>query len=122
MIKSKWGNFEKGEEIAIVMHGPCGREYVYKGMVHGVRTCMGKQYLMIRSEDGHVYEVSETEASQILRGQEAKARLEKTYRMRQERIKKWEEEEAEKAHEKEHYHKEYSEPAPKTYSPKYNRI
>ena len=32
MIKTMLGNFTKGEKVAIVMYGPCGQEYVYKGI------------------------------------------------------------------------------------------
>ena len=43
MIKTMLGDFTKGEKVAIVMYGPCGQEYVYKGIVHGKRECMGRE-------------------------------------------------------------------------------
>lgn len=71
MIKTNFGSYEEGEEIAVVMHGPCGRKYVYKGTVVGKITCRGRDYLTMRSMDGSLYDVSMSEASQILTGSSA---------------------------------------------------
>lgn len=86
MIETKWGNFTDGETIAVVMYGPLGQEYVYKGTIVGKRESMGREYVIVVSEDGDSYDVSTNEAARILSGQAASEAISKSYTKRYKRI------------------------------------
>ena len=82
MIKTMLGEFTKGEKVAIVMYGPCGQEYVYKGIVHGKRECMGREYLVVETEDGYLYDVSSHHGTRVVQGPEVDRLVEKSYEKR----------------------------------------
>ena len=121
MIKTMLGDFTKGEKVAIVMYGPCGQEYVYKGIVHGKRECMGREYLVVETEDGYLYDVSPYHGTHVVQGPEVDSLVEKSYEKRHRAMEEYleKEEEAEECEEIENqmeYDNYYQEPR------KYTRI
>ena len=121
MIKTMLGEFAKGEKVAIVMYGPCGQEYVYKGIVHGKRECMGREYLVVETEDGYLYDVSPYHGTHVVQGPEVDSLVEKSYEKRHRAMEEYleEEEEEEECEEMENqmeYDNYYQEPR------KYTRI
>lgn len=122
MIKTMLGNFTKGEKVAIVMYGPCGQEYVYKGIVHGKRECMGREYLVVETEDGYLYDVSPYHGTHVVQGPEVDSLVEKSYEKRHRAMEEYleeeekEEEEYEEIENQMEYDNYYQEPR------KYTRI
>ena len=122
MIKTMLGNFTKGEKVAIVMYGPCGQEYVYKGIVHGKRECMGREYLVVETEDGYLYDVSPYHGTRVVQGPEVDSLVEKSYEKRHRAMEEYlekegeEEEECEEIENQMEYDNYYQEPR------KYTRI
>lgn len=99
MIKTMFGEFTKGEKVAIVMYGPCGQEYVYKGIVHGKRECMGREYLIVETEDGCLYEVSPYHGTRVVQGPEVDSLVEKSYEKRHRAMEEYLEKEKEEEEE-----------------------
>ena len=95
MIKTMLGDFTKGEKVAIVMYGPCGQEYVYKGIVHGKRECMGREYLVVETEDGYLYDVSPYHGTRVVQGPEVDSLVEKSYEKRHRAMEEYLEKEGE---------------------------
>ena len=122
MIKTMLGDFTKGEKVAIVMYGPCGQEYVYKGIVHGKRECMGREYLVVETEDGYLYDVSPYHGTRVVQGPEVDSLVEKSYEKRHRAMEGYlekegeEEEECEEIENQMEYDNYYQEPR------KYTRI
>lgn len=121
MIKTMLGEFTKGEKVAIVMYGPCGQEYVYKGIVHGKRECMGREYLVVETEDGYLYDVSSHHGTRVVQGPEVDRLVEKSYEKRHRAMEEYlekekKEEEYEEAEGQMEYDNYYQEPR------KYTRI
>lgn len=122
MIKTMFGEFTKGEKVAIVMYGPCGQEYVYKGIVHGKRECMGREYLVVETEDGCLYDVSPHHGTRVVQGPEVDSLVEKSYEKRHRAMEEYlekekeEEEECEEIENQMEYDNYYQEPR------KYTRI
>lgn len=121
MIKTMLGEFTKGEKVAIVMYGPCGQEYVYKGIVHGKRECMGREYLVVETEDGYLYDVSPYHGTHVVQGAEVDNLVEKSYEKRHRAMERYleregEEEECEQIENQMEYDNYYQEPR------KYTRI
>ena len=122
MIKTMLGDFTKGEKVAIVMYGPCGQEYVYKGIVHGKRECMGREYLVVETEDGYLYDVSPYHGTRVVQGPEVDSLVEKSYEKRHRAMEEYlkkekeEEEECEEIENQMEYDNYYQEPR------KYTRI
>lgn len=122
MIKTMLGDFTKGEKVAIVMYGPCGQEYVYKGIVHGKRECMGREYLVVETEDGYLYDVSPYHGTHVVQGPEVDSLVEKSYEKRHRAMEEYlekegeEEEECEEIENQMEYDNYYQEPR------KYTRI
>lgn len=72
ILKTKIGEYHKGEPIAVRMTTYCGRTYTYKGTLEDVRWCRGKELLVMKSNsDGRLYDVSLEGNVQIMTGQEA---------------------------------------------------
>ena len=122
MIKTMLGDFTKGEKVAIVMYGPCGQEYVYKGIVHGKRECMGREYLVVETEDGYLYDVSPYHGTHVVQGPEVDSLVEKSYEKRHRAMEEYlekegeQEEECEEIENQMEYDNYYQEPR------KYTRI
>ena len=122
MIKTMLGDFTNGEKVAIAMYGPCGPEYVYKGIVHGKRECMGREYLVVETEDGYLYDVSPYHGTHVVQGPEVDSLVEKSYEKRHRAMEEYlekekeEEEECEEIENQMEYDNYYQEPR------KYTRI
>lgn len=91
-VVTSFGTFSEGEEIAVIMKSPCGRVYTYKGLVTGKRECRGKEFLVIKNDEGDYYDVAPGFSERILRGEEAARAIQNKLGRIQEEKKKEEEE------------------------------
>lgn len=72
MIKTDFGEFSETELVAIVKCNDVGNTYVFKGYPIGTRVNeKQQQFLIIRNENGELYDVAPGFYKELLIGQEA---------------------------------------------------